>query len=177
MKRLDAVAAVVALFAVGSLHAQAAPAMAKAAEPATVVEAAVAAGQFKTLVAAVEAAGLVPTLSGPGPFTVFAPTDAAFSKLPEGAVPSLLKDKKKLTEVLTYHVVAGRITAADLKARADKDGNVKLKTVEGSELKLHLTESAVHVGDKFANVVIADVPAKNGIVHAIDAVLFPPKKM
>lgn len=169
-------AALLALFAVGSLEAQAAPAMsatAMKAEPATVVDAAVAAGDFKTLVAAVQAADLVPTLSGKGPFTVFAPTDAAFAKLPEGTVPGLLKDKAKLTVILTYHVVPGRLTAADLKAKADKDGYVTLKTVNGADLKIHFAGSTVHVGDKQAVVTGADVAAKNGIIHVIDAVLMP----
>jgi uncharacterized surface protein with fasciclin (FAS1) repeats/uncharacterized membrane protein YuzA (DUF378 family) len=166
-------AVVAALLAVGSLEAQSAPA--KSAEPANIVETAVAAGQFKTLATALEAAELIPTLSGPGPFTVFAPTDAAFGKLPEGTVPALLKDKARLTAVLTYHVVPGLITAKDLKARADKDGYVTLKTVQGANLRLHLAGSAVHVGDTSANVTGADVPAKNGVIHVIDAVLLPPQ--
>jgi uncharacterized surface protein with fasciclin (FAS1) repeats/uncharacterized membrane protein YuzA (DUF378 family) len=146
-----------------------------AAAPKNIVETAVAAGQFKTLAAALDAAGLVKTLSEPGPFTVFAPTDAAFAKLPEGTVPGLLKDKAKLTAVLTYHVVAGRLSAADLKARADKNGYVTLKTVQGGELKLHFAGSMVHVGDKQANVTSADVAASNGVIHVIDAVLLPPQ--
>ncbi len=133
-----------------------------------------AAGDFKTLVTAVKAADLVPTLSGEGPFTVFAPTDAAFAALPEGTIPALLKDKAKLTSILTYHVVAGRLTAADLKAKADKNGYVTLKTVNGADLKIHFAGSTVHVGDKMAVVTGTDVPAKNGIIHVIDAVLLPP---
>jgi len=171
-------AAMLMLFAAGSLEAQSAPAMsatAMDAEPATVVDAAVAAGDFKTLVAAVQAADLGPTLSGKGPFTVFAPTDAAFGKLPEGTVPALLKDKAKLTAILTYHVVPGRLTAKDLKARADKDGYVTLKTVNGADLKIHFAGSTVHVGDKQAVVTGTDVAAKNGIIHVIDAVLLPPQ--
>lgn len=170
-------AAVVALFSAVTLQAQgAAPrlAEAKAAQPKNIVETAVAAGQFKTLATALDAAGLVKTLSEPGPFTVFAPTDAAFGKLPEGTVPGLLKDKAKLTAVLTYHVVAGRLTAADLKAKADKNGYVTLKTVQGAELKLHFAGSMVHVGDTQANVTSADVVASNGVIHVIDAVLLPP---
>jgi len=166
-------AVVAALLAAGTLEAQSAPA--KSAEPANIVETAVAAGQFKTLAAALEAADLIPTLSGKGPFTVFAPTDAAFGKLPEGTVPALLKDKAKLAAVLTYHVVPGLITAKDLKARADKDGYVTLKTVQGADLRIHLAGSAVHVGEKFANVTGADVAAKNGVIHVIDAVLLPPQ--
>lgn len=156
----------------GPLAAQSAPA--KPAEK-NIVETAVAAGEFKTLATALEAAGLIQTLSGPGPFTVFAPTDAAFGKLPEGTVPALLKDKTKLTAVLTYHVVPGLITAKDLKAKADKEGYVTLTTVQGSTLRLHLAGSAVHVGEKSANVTAADVLAKNGVIHVIDAVLLPPQ--
>jgi uncharacterized surface protein with fasciclin (FAS1) repeats/uncharacterized membrane protein YuzA (DUF378 family) len=164
-------AAVLALIAVSPLQGQMA---AEKTPPAgTIVETAVAAGQFKTLAAALQAADLVTTLSGKGPFTVFAPTDAAFEKLPAGTVPALLKDKAKLTTILTYHVVPGLITAADLKARADKDGYVTLKTVQGSTLRIHLAGNMVHVGDKFANVTAADVKASNGIIHVIDAVLLP----
>lgn len=159
-----------------SLVAQSAPATpaAPAAGSKNIVETAVAAGQFKTLATALEAAGLVATLQQPGPFTVFAPTDAAFGKLPEGTVPGLLKDKAKLTAVLTYHVVPGRITAADLAKQADKEGYVTLKTVQGSNLKVHLAGKAVHVGDKNANVTGADGNASNGVIHVIDAVLLPP---
>lgn len=164
--------AALALLAAGSLSAQSAPAM--AAQPGTIVETAVAAGQFKTLAAALTAADLIPTLSGQGPFTVFAPTDAAFDKLPAGTVAGLLDDKAKLTAILTYHVVAGKLTAKDLKARADKDGYVTLKTVQGAALRIHLAGSAVHVGEKLANVAAADVMASNGIIHVIDAVLLPP---
>jgi len=168
-----AMAAVVAgLLAAGSLQAQSAP----AAEPApgTIVETAVAAGQFKTLATALQSADLIATLSGQGPFTVFAPTDAAFGKLPEGTVAGLLKDKAKLTSILTYHVVAGKLTAGDLKARADKDGYVTLKTVQGSTLRIHFAGKAVHVGEKFASVAAADVAASNGVIHVIDGVLLPP---
>jgi uncharacterized surface protein with fasciclin (FAS1) repeats len=168
--------AVLTILAMGSLEAQSTQAVstvAASAEPATVVDAAIAAGDFKTLVSAVQAADLVPTLSGKGPFTVFAPTDAAFAKLPEGTVPGLLKDKAKLTSILTYHVVPGRLTAKDLKAKADKDGYVTLKTVNGADLKIHFAGSTVHVGDKQAVVTGTDVAAKNGIIHVIDAVLLP----
>jgi uncharacterized surface protein with fasciclin (FAS1) repeats len=106
---------------------------------------------------------------------VFAPTDAAFGMLPEGTVPALLKDKTKLTSVLTYHVVPGLITAKDLKARADKNGYVTLKTVQGADLRIHLAGSTVHVGDKSAKVAAADVFANNGVIHVIDAVLLPPQ--
>jgi len=148
------------------------------AKPATmnVVETAVAAGQFKTLATALKAAGLVETLEGKGPFTVFAPTDAAFAKLPKGTLDALLQDKAKLTQVLTYHVVPGDIRAADLKSRADRDGYVKLETVEGSELTIQLTTKGVSVGQERANVTSADVPASNGVIHVIDAVLLPSNK-
>ncbi len=166
-------AAVLALFAVGSVSAQSAPA--EMTQPGTIVETAVAAGQFTTLAAALEATNLIPTLNGKGPFTVFAPTDAAFGKLPEGTVAALLKDKPKLAGILTYHVVPGIITAKDLKARADKDGYVTLTTVQGSTLRIHLAGNAVHVGEKFANVTAADVMASNGVIHVIDAVVLPPQ--
>ena len=148
------------------------------AKPATmnVVETAVAAGQFKTLATALQTAGLVETLQGKGPFTVFAPTDAAFAKLPKGTLDGLLQDKAKLTQVLTYHVVPGDIRAADLKSRADRNGYVTLKTVEGSELTIQLTTKGVSVGKEMANVTSADVPASNGVIHVIDAVLLPPNK-
>ena len=165
--------ALVALLAFSPLQAQMS---AGAASKSNIVETAVAAGQFKTLAAALTAADLIPTLSGKGPFTVFAPTDAAFAKLPAGTVDALLKDKAKLTSILTYHVVSGLVTAADLKARADKDGYVSLTTVQGSTLRVHLAGTAVHVGEKFANVTAANVEASNGIIHVIDAVLLPPAK-
>ena len=168
--RAVGVAAVLALMAVVPLQAQMAE---KPVQPGTIVETAVAAGQFKTLAAALQAADLVTTLSGKGPFTVFAPTDAAFEKLPAGTVPALLNDRVKLTSILTYHVVSGLITAADLKARADRDGYVTLKTVQGGMLRIHLAGSMVHVGEKSANVIAADVPASNGVIHVIDAVLIP----
>ena len=133
-----------------------------------------------TLVAAVKAAGLVDTLSGPGPFTVFAPTNAAFAKLPAGTVDTLLKPENKatLTKVLTYHVVAGRMTAANLmKAVKDGEGLAKLKTVAGGDLivkqagpgKLSITDAKGDV----AMVTIADVLQSNGVIHVIDTVLLP----
>src|SRR5512135_3092001 len=148
------------------------------AKPATmnVVETAIAAGQFKTLATALQTAGLVETLQGKGPFTVFAPTDAAFAKLPKGTLDGLLQDKAKLTRGLTCHVVPGDIRAADLKSRADRNGYVKLETVEGSQLTIQLTTKGVSVGKEMANVTSADVPASNGVIHVIDAVLLPPGK-
>ncbi len=172
MKTLAVLSAVLLATPVAS-GLQAQGAAQKAMAPATIVETAIAAGQFKTLTAALQAADLVATLQGKGPFTVFAPTDAAFAKLPAGTVDGLLKDKPTLTAILTYHVVPGLLTAADLKAKADKDGYVSLTTVQGSTLRIHLAGANVHVGDKFANVTGADVKASNGIIHVIDAVLLP----
>ena len=140
----------------------------------TLVQFAAGAGDFTTLVAALKAAGLVDALKGPGPFTVFAPTDAAFAKLPKGTLDGLLADKAKLTKVLTYHVVPGDIRAADLKGRADRNGFVTLKTVEGSDLTIHLTTKGVNVGRQMADVTSADVAASNGVIHVIDEVLLPP---
>jgi uncharacterized surface protein with fasciclin (FAS1) repeats len=134
------------------------------ASAADIVDTAVSAGQFKTLVKAVQAAGLVDTLKGPGPFTVFAPTDAAFAKLPPGTLDGLLKDKEKLASILTYHVVPGKVTAADV-----KPGQVK--TVQGQPLKLSKDGSAVMVNN--ANVTKADVMASNGVIHVIDTVVLP----
>ena len=129
-----------------------------------IVETAREAGSFTTLLAAVDVAGLGDTLADGGPFTVFAPTDEAFAKLPEGTVESLLADPARLTEVLTYHVVPGRVTAA---AAA---GLSSAPTVQGDELPIS-TDGGVHVGD--ANVVIADIEAANGVIHVIDRVLLP----
>ena len=130
-----------------------------------IVDTAVAAGTFNTLVAAVEAAGLVETLKGDGPFTVFAPTDDAFAALPEGTVERLLADIPALTKVLTYHVVAGKVMSGDL-----SDG-MMAPTVEGSEVKIG-TMGGVMVND--ANVTAADIEASNGVIHVIDKVLLPP---
>ena len=133
-----------------------------------IVDTAVAAGQFKTLAAALEAAGLVETLKGDGPFTVFAPTDEAFAALPAGTVEDLLKpeNKDKLTEILTYHVVSGKVMAGDLKA------GMKAQTVEGAEITIDLDNGPM-VND--AKVVTADVAASNGVIHVIDKVIMPPE--
>ncbi|RYF67126.1 MAG: fasciclin domain-containing protein [Comamonadaceae bacterium] len=128
-----------------------------------IVDTAVKAGNFKTLVTAVQAAGLVDTLKGPGPFTVFAPTDEAFAKVPKAQLDALLADKAKLTKVLTYHVVPGAVMAKDV-----KPGMVK--TVEGGSLTL-ATAGGVTVNG--AKVVAADVKASNGVIHAVDTVLMP----
>jgi len=132
-----------------------------------VVDTAVEAGSFSTLVAAVKAAGLVDTLKGDGPFTVFAPTDAAFKKLPEGTVADLLKpeNKEKLAEILTYHVVPGKVMSSDIAGKT-----LKVETVEGSNLSIDATDG-VKVDN--ATVVQADVEASNGVIHVIDTVVLP----
>ncbi|MEG5041494.1 fasciclin domain-containing protein [Microcoleus vaginatus GB2-A3] len=131
---------------------------------ADIVDTAVSAGSFTTLVAAVQAAGLVDTLKGAGPFTVFAPTDEAFAKLPEGTVEALLKDIPKLTKILTYHVVSGKVMAADVV------NLTSAKTVEGSEVKIDAS-NGVKIND--STVTTADVAADNGVIHIIDSVLLP----
>jgi uncharacterized surface protein with fasciclin (FAS1) repeats len=131
---------------------------------ADIVDTAISAGQFKTLVTAVQAAGLADTLKGPGPFTVFAPTDEAFAKLPAGTLDALLKDKKKLADILTYHVVAGKVMAAQV-----KPGMVK--TVEGQSLTVSTMNGAVMVNN--AKVVKTDIVASNGVIHVIDTVVLP----
>ncbi|MBS2004013.1 MAG: fasciclin domain-containing protein [Cyanobacteria bacterium SZAS LIN-5] len=129
-----------------------------------IVETAVKNGNFKTLVAAVTAAELVDTLSGEGPFTVFAPSDEAFAKLPEGTVESLLKDKEKLSAILTYHVVAGKHLAAEV----SKKGSIK--TVQGQDLTIK-NGDGVTVDN--AKVVSADIVTDNGVIHVIDSVVLP----
>lgn len=133
------------------------------AQAKDIVDTAVAAGNFKTLATALGAAGLVDTLKGKGPFTVFAPTDEAFAKIPKADLDALLKDKAKLSAVLTYHVVAGKVMAADVKAG-------KVKTVQGSDLTV--TTSGGVMVDK-AKVVKTDIVADNGVIHVIDTVIMP----
>ena len=159
--KLAAVAATVIGLVVGSVNVHAAE--------KDVVDTAVAAGQFKTLAAALNAAGLVETLKGDGPFTVFAPTDDAFAKLPAGTVENLLKpeNKDELVAILTYHVVPGKVMAADV---------VKLdeaKTVNGKMVDIKVEGETVMVND--AKVTKADIVASNGVIHVIDTVLLPPK--
>ncbi len=156
---LAAIAAIVGL-AFGSVNVRAAE--------KDIVDTAVGAGQFKTLAAALTAAGLVETLKGPGPFTVFAPTDDAFAKLPAGTVETLLKpeNKEKLTAILTYHVVPGKVMAADV---------VKLdeaKTVNGAMVDVKVDGNTVMINN--AEVATADVVASNGVIHVIDTVILPP---
>ena len=129
------------------------------------VDVATEAGAFTTLLAAAEAAGLVDTLRSEGPFTIFAPTDEAFSNLPEGTVESLLADPEALRAVLLYHVVAGRVTAAQVVGLNEAD------SVEGSTLRISVHGDMVHVDD--ARVITADVSASNGVIHVIDSVLIP----
>ena len=132
----------------------------------TIVGVAASAGQFNTLVAAVKAAGLVDTLNGKGPFTVFAPTDEAFAKLPAGTVESLLKpeNKEKLVGILTYHVVPGKVMAADVKT-------MKAKTVNGQKLAIKVADGKVTVDN--ATVIKTDIAASNGVIHVIDSVVLP----
>jgi len=132
-----------------------------------IVETAVSNGSFKTLVAAVTAAGLGETLSSAGPFTVFAPVDAAFAALPEGTVATLVKpeSKQKLTSILTYHVLAGKVLSTDL------TNGMVAKTVNGENVTIHLKDGKVFVNE--AEVVIADVHTSNGVIHAINKVLIP----
>ena len=131
---------------------------------ADIVETAIAAGSFKTLVTAVQAAGLVETLKGAGPFTVFAPTDEAFAKIPAETLNAVLADKAQLTAILTYHVVAGKVLAADVV------NLTSAKTVQGGELTID-TANGVKVND--ANVVKTDIECDNGVIHVIDTVLMP----
>lgn len=138
--------------------------MVTSARAADIVDTAVAAGQFNTLVKAVQAADLVDTLKGPGPFTVFAPTDAAFAKLPPGTLESLLQDKDKLKAILTYHVVPGKVMAADVKPG-------KVKTVEGAAATIRVKGGKVMIDN--ATVVKPDVEASNGVIHVIDTVIMP----
>ncbi|MGB6923386.1 MAG: fasciclin domain-containing protein [Methyloceanibacter sp.] len=157
---LAAVTAAVVGLAVGSSNLRAAE--------KDIVDTAVAAGQFKTLAAALGAAGLVDTLKGPGPFTVFAPTDDAFAKLPAGTVENLLKpeNKDQLIAILTYHVVPGQVMAADVVKLKDA------KTVNGKMVKVTVMEGAVTIND--AKVTTTDIVASNGVIHVIDTVVLPP---
>jgi uncharacterized surface protein with fasciclin (FAS1) repeats len=158
-----ALAAALALPATGSAQAHATQRASK-----DIVQTAVGAGTFNTLVAAVKAAGLVETLQGKGPFTVFAPTDAAFAKLPAGTVEGLLADPKKLAKILTFHVVPGKVMAADIV----KAKRATPTTANGATLDVAVRDGGVVVNG--ANVVTADVVASNGVIHVIDTVLLPP---
>lgn len=155
MKRLLFVAAITAASSVSAFAAE-----------KDLVDTAVEAGQFKTLAAALDAAGLVANLKGEGPFTVFAPTDDAFSKLPDGTVENLLKpqNKQKLTEILTYHVVAGKVIVA---------GIDEAKSVNGKMIDIEVEGASVKVND--AAVTATDIAASNGVIHVIDTVIMPPE--
>lgn len=153
-------AAAIALVSIGAQATGSAPSK-------DIVDTAVEAGSFKTLAAALQAADLVSTLKSEGPFTVFAPTDAAFAKIPKADLDALLSDKRALTEVLTYHVVSGKVMAADV---------VKLtqaKTVEGSPVKIKVVDGKVMINN--ANVSATDIAASNGVIHVIDTVIMPVK--
>lgn len=151
-------------FACGSSQKAAEPTV-QAAATADIVDTAIAAGTFTTQVKAVQEAGLVDTLKGPGPFTVFAPTDDAFAKLPAGTIEGLLADKAKLTAVLTYHVVSGEVLAAQAATMTSA------ATVQGAEIKIDAS-NGVKIND--ATVIKADIKATNGVIHVIDTVLLPP---
>jgi len=165
MRRIFSLAsALIGLCLVGGLTLDRTAAAEK--EEKDIVQTASGDGQFKTLARALEAAGLVETLKGDGPFTVFAPTDEAFAKVPKEKLEALLKDKEALTAVLTYHVVSGKVMAADV---------VKLdsaKTVQGKSLTIEAKDGKVKING--ANVTKADIECKNGVIHVIDAVLLPP---
>ena len=153
-------AAAVALVSIGAQATGIAPSK-------DIVDTAVEAGSFKTLASALQAADLISTLKSEGPFTVFAPTDAAFAKIPKADLDALLSDKRALTEVLTYHVVSGKVMAADV---------VKLtqaKTVEGSPVKIKVVDGKVMINN--ANVSATDIAASNGVIHVIDTVIMPVK--
>lgn len=159
MKRLLTAGAVALSMSVAAFSARA----------ADIVETAVAADDFNTLVAAVQAAGLVETLQGPGPFTVFAPTDEAFAKLPGGTVDSLLlpENRETLVAILTYHVIPGKVMSGEVAGE-----KVSVVTVEGSEVHVNGTSGMVFVND--AQVVSADIETDNGVIHVIDTVIMPP---
>ncbi len=162
--KLSAIALTAALTAALALPGTAA-AQGYEAPKADIVETAVAAGSFNTLAAAIEAAGLVETLKGEGPFTVFAPTDEAFARLPAGALDGLLADREKLAQVLTYHVVPGRVSSAGVAAMQSA------KTVNGKKLRIEAEDGKATVGG--ATVTQADIAASNGVIHVIDTVLLP----
>lgn len=167
MYKLTAMVATVAVLALGAASASAYESSAKKQAPADIVDTAVAAGAFNTLVAAVQAAGLVDTLKGEGPFTVFAPTDEAFAALPEGTVESLLQpeNRDQLVAVLTYHVVPGKVTAAEVVNLSEA------ATVNGANVTISSSYGKVKVDG--ATVVQADVMASNGVIHVIDQVILP----
>ncbi len=165
MKSLRTIALAAALVVPGTLAAQEAQGYSESSAKGDIIETAVAAGSFNTLAQAIEAAGLTETLQGEGPFTVFAPTDEAFAQLPKGTVEALLKDKAKLTAILTYHVVSGNVSSSDVA------GMSSAKTVNGEDISIKAKGGKVMI-DK-ATVIQADIAASNGVIHVIDQVLMP----
>ncbi|HEY5061588.1 MAG TPA: fasciclin domain-containing protein [Gemmatimonadaceae bacterium] len=163
---LFAVAATLALFT-PTPHASAQKSSQEKRHMKTIVQIAIESGNFTTLVSALKAADLVGTLQGPGPFTVFAPTDAAFAKLPAGTVESLLGDKTKLTSILTYHVLSSKVMAADIL----KSNGGMPNTINGLPLDIVVRAGTVYVNG--AQVITADIVASNGVIHVIDSVLLP----
>ncbi len=164
LKAVLPLAAAATLAFSGSAGAQ----MSSHATGKTIVDVAVEAGTFETLVAALKAADLVTALQGEGPFTVFAPSDAAFAKLPAGTVDALLKDPKALASILKYHVISGNVMAADVM----KAGEVMPETLNGAKLDIKVKDGKVHVNN--ATVTAADIHASNGTIHVIDTVVMPP---
>ena len=162
MKRFMTAAALMGALALAPTAAQ--------AQDKDIVETAVAAGTFNTLAAALTAAGLIETLKGPGPFTVFAPTDAAFAKIPAAALKALLADKEKLTAVLTYHVVPGTVLASQVV------GMREAGTVQGGKIAIRVVRGKVKLNGR-TTVTATDIKAKNGVIHVIDRVLMPPASM
>ena len=154
-----------AIASVGMVTALLTPTFARAAD---IVDTAVAAGSFNTLVTAIKAAGLVGTLKSKGPYTVFAPNDIAFAKLPPGTVESLLKNKAKLATILKYHVVPGRVKAADIAGKS-----LKVKTAAGLPVNV---DGTMGVKVNNANVIQPDIETSNGVIHVIDTVLLPPTR-
>ncbi|HET9066593.1 MAG TPA: fasciclin domain-containing protein [Gemmatimonadales bacterium] len=173
-KTLSALSTRTAALSMGAVLLTASPVAAQMAghsdmkQDKTIVGVAIEAGSFTTLVAALQAADLTTALQGPGPFTVFAPSDAAFAKLPAGTVEALLKDKTALAGILTYHVIPGKVMAADV----IKAGVVKPTTLNGATLDIRVKDGKVYVNG--AMVTSADIGASNGVIHVIDAVVLPP---
>lgn len=163
--RIAALSILFIVFAVISTNAQS---MSKEKSKKDIVATAIDAGMFKTLATALTEAGLIETLQGKGPFTVFAPTDEAFGKLPKGTVEGLLKDKEALKKVLLYHVVSGKVMSGDVVKLSDA------KTVEGSKVMIKVKDGSVMINN--SKVIKADVEASNGVIHVIDTVLLPPAK-
>ena len=168
MKKTGAVLAGVAALAASATIAAAAPSKPATPSQKNIVQTAVAAGQFKTLVSLVKQAGLAGALSGRGPLTVFAPTDAAFAKVPKATLAALAKNKAELKAVLLYHVVKGKVTASQASMLTSAT------TLEGASLPIHVTNGNVYVGG--AQMIKANVMASNGVIHVINKVLIPPKQ-